>query len=273
VLAGLQGDEREAKELLVRADEQFSSQRLSILLAQAEFARGVIAMTAGRHSDAVDHFSRMFVPDGPAFHELVAHAAAPFVIECAVRAGRVEDARRLMDALEGMAGRTSAALVQIGRRFGRALLADGPDAEGLYKEALDADPKWPFDHARLEMSYGAWLRRQRRIIESRPHLRSARDAFEVLGVKPWSDTARAELRASGERAVEPTPAPKQPLTPQEMQIAQMAASGLSNREIADRLFLSHRTVGAHLYRAFPKLGIVSRSELAGALASIEPLPA
>ena len=178
-----------------------------------------------------------------------------------------------MDALEGMAGRTSAALVQIGRRFGRALLAEGPDAEGLYKEALDADPKWPFDHARLEMSYGAWLRRQRRIIESRPHLRSARDAFEVLGVRPWADTARAELRASGERAVEPTPAPKQPLTPQEMQIAQMAASGLSNREIADRLFLSHRTVGAHLYRAFPKLGIVSRSELAGALASIEPLPA
>jgi DNA-binding CsgD family transcriptional regulator len=273
VLVGLQGDEREAKELLVRADEQFSSQRLSILVAQAEFARGVIAMTAGRHADAVDHFSRMFVPDGPAFHELVTHAAAPFVIECAVRAGRVEDARRLMDALEGMAGRTSAALVQIGRRFGRALLADGPDAEGLYKEALDADPKWPFDHARLEMSYGAWLRRQRRIIESRPHLRSARDAFEVLGVRPWSDTARAELRASGERAVEPTPAPKQPLTPQEMQIAQMAASGLSNREIADRLFLSHRTVGAHLYRAFPKLGIVSRSELAGALASIEPLPA
>ncbi|TME18160.1 MAG: helix-turn-helix transcriptional regulator, partial [Chloroflexi bacterium] len=90
------------------------------------------------------------------------------------------------------------------------------------------------------------------------------------GVLPWADKASAELRASGERMAEPARAPRQSLSPQELQIAQMAASGLSNREIADRLFLSHRTVGAHLYHVFPKLGIVSRSELARALASLEP---
>jgi DNA-binding CsgD family transcriptional regulator len=89
-------------------------------------------------------------------------------------------------------------------------------------------------------------------------------------VQPWADKARAELRAAGEKIPEPSRARRQPLSPQELQIAQMAASGLSNREIADRLFLSHRTVGAHLYRVFPKLGIVSRSELARALASLEP---
>jgi ATP/maltotriose-dependent transcriptional regulator MalT len=266
VLLGLRGDERAAETLIAEAGERLSAPRLSIQLAKGEFARGVIAMTAGRQSSAFDHFSRMFLPDGPAFHQLVAHAAAPLVIECAVRAGRVEDARRLMDKLERMAERTTAPLVQIGVRFGRALLANESEAENLYQKALEADPKWPFGYARLEMSFGAWLRRQRRITESRPHLRSARDAFDALGLQPWADKARAELRASGERDGEPARKARQPLTPQELQIAQMAAAGLSNREIADRLFLSHRTVGAHLYRVFPKLGVVSRSELARALA-------
>ena len=270
VLRGLQGDEGAAEKLIGEAGDDLSALRLSLLLAKSEFARGVIATTAGRQSDAVDHFSRMFLPDGPAFHELVAHAAAPLVIDCAVRAGRLDDARRLMDELEAMAERTTAPLVLIGVRLGRALLANESEAENLYETALDADPKWPFHHARLEMAFGAWLRRRRRITESRPHLRSARDAFDALVLQPWADKARAELRASGERTAEPAPKTRQPLTPQELQIAQMAAAGLSNREIADRLFLSHRTVGAHLYRVFPKLGIVSRSELAQALGSIEP---
>jgi ATP/maltotriose-dependent transcriptional regulator MalT len=108
--------------------------------------------------------------------------------------------------------------------------------------------------ARLEMSYGSWLRRQRRITESRPHLRAARDMFDALGVPPWADKASAELRASGERMAEPPRAPRQSLSPQELQIAQMASSGLSNREIGDRLFLSHRTVAAHLYRVFRNSG-------------------
>ncbi len=270
VLLGLQGDEGAAEKLIAAAEGDLGAQRLSLLLAKGEFARGVIATTAGRQSDAVDHFSRMFLPDGPAFHELVAHAAAPLVINCAVRAGRLDDARRLMDELEAMAERTTAPLVLIGVRLGRALLADESEAENLYEKALDSDPKWPFHYARLEMAFGAWLRRRRRITESRPHLRSARDAFDALGLQPWADKARAELRASGERNAEPAPKTAQPLTPQELQIAQMAAAGLSNREIGDRLFLSHRTVGAHLYRVFPKLGIVSRSELTQALGSIEP---
>lgn len=138
-----------------------------------------------------------------------------------------------------------------------------------YELALNAEPKWPFEYARLQMAFGAWLRRQRRITESRPYLRAARDAFGALGVDPWAGKARVELRASRERIAEPSKAPRQPLSSQELQIAQMAASGLSNREIADRLFLSHRTVGAHLYRVYPKLGIASRSELARALAPTE----
>jgi Bacterial regulatory proteins, luxR family len=196
----------------------------------------------------------MFDPHGPVHHVVVAHAAAPYVIECAVRAGRNDEARRIMTLLEALGKRTPAALVHIGLRLARPLFADESGAQDLYESALDAEPKWPFDFARLEMSYGSWLRRQRRITESRPHLRAAREMFDTLGVQPWADKARAELRTSGERIPEPTRAPRQPLSPQELQIAQMAASGLSNREIADRLFLSHRTVGAHLYRVYPKLG-------------------
>jgi DNA-binding CsgD family transcriptional regulator len=191
-------------------------------------------------------------------------------IECAVRAGRNDEAHRMMAVLEALGQRTPAALVHIGLRFARPLLADGSDAQDLYETALNAEPKWPFDFARLELSYGSWLRRQRRITESRPHLRAARDMFDSLGVQPWADKARAELRASGERIPEPARSLRQALSAQELQIAQMAASGLSNREIADRLFLSHRTVGSHLYRAYPKLGIASRSELPQALAILEP---
>ena len=269
-LSGLQGEERTAEQLIAEATEPLASLGLSIVLAKAEFARGVTYLTAGRHAEAFDHFVRMFDPHGRAYHEVVAHAAAPYVIECAVRAGRNDEARRMMTLLEALGKRTPAALVHIGLRFARPLLADESEAQGLYESALNAEPKWPFDFARLEMSYGSWLRRQRRITESRPHLRAARDMFDALGVQPWADKARAELRASGERIPEPARTPRQPLTPQELQVAQMAASGLSNREIADRLFLSHRTVGAHLYRVFPKLRIASRSELARALATTEP---
>jgi len=268
-LSGLQGEERTAEQLIAEATAPVASMGLSIVLAKAEFARGVTHLTAGRHSDAFDHFIRMFDPHGPAHHEVVAYAAAPYVIECAVRAGRNDEARHAMTLLEALGQRTPAALVHLGLRFARPLLADDSEAQGLYELALDAEPKWPFDFARLEMSYGSWLRRQRRITESRPHLRAARDLFDALGVQPWADKARAELRASGERTAEPSRAPRRPLSPQELQIAQMAASGLSNREIADRLFLSHRTVGAHLYHVYPKLGVASRSELPQALATLE----
>jgi DNA-binding CsgD family transcriptional regulator len=270
VLSGFRGEERTAEKLIAEGTEPLASLRLSIVFAKAEFARGITHLTAGRHADAFDHFARVFDPRGPAHHEVVARAAAPYVIECALRAGRNDEAHRMMTLLEALGKRTPAALVHSALRFARPLLADESEAQELYETALNAEPKWPFDFARLEMSYGSWLRRQRRITESRPHLRAARDMFDALGVRPWADKARAELRASGETIPESVRAPRQPLSPQELQIAQMAASGLSNREIADRLFLSHRTVGAHLYRVFPKLGIVSRSELALALESTEP---
>ena len=271
-IAALRGEEAVVDQITAEAEAASIPMRHRSLLAAIEIVRGLAAMTSGRHSDAFDHFARIFDPKDIVFDELASFGAAGYVIECAVRAGRVEEAGEIMNRLEALGRRSPSPVLHVGLRYARAVLADEPQAEGAYEVALKAEPKWPFEYARLQMSYGRWLRRQRRIIESRPYLRAARDTFEALGVHPWADMARAELRASGERDSAPTKAPLQVLSPQELQVAQMAAAGLSNREIGDRLFLSHRTVGAHLYRVYPKLGIASRADLARALAAIEPAP-
>src|SRR4029077_20714684 len=156
-VAGLQGDERIARQLIAEATEPVASLRLSIVAAKAEFARGVTHLTAGRHSEAFDHFQRIFDPQGSAYHEVVALAAAPYLVECAVRAGRDDEARAAMALLEALGRRTPAALVHIGLRFARPLLAHESEAQNLFELALDAEPKWPLDYARLEMSYGSWL--------------------------------------------------------------------------------------------------------------------
>ena len=158
------------------------------------------------------------------------------------------------------------------RRCTPACVTPGPcwpmtvDAQALFEAALGADlARWPFARARVQLAYGGWLRRQRRAAESRGHLRAARDTFDALGTIPWSERARQELRASGETSRRRTPDARDQLTPQELQIAQMAAEGLTNREIGQKLYLSHRTVGSHLRRIFPKLGVTSRSALRAAL--------
>jgi DNA-binding NarL/FixJ family response regulator len=105
------------------------------------------------------------------------------------------------------------------------------------------------------------LRRHHRVQESRDHLRAARDGFDDLGSAPWAARARDELRSTGERSRVRERDAGDGFSPQEAQIASMVAEGLSNREIGERLFLSHRTVGSHLYRMFPKVGVHSRVEL------------
>ena len=124
--------------------------------------------------------------------------------------------------------------------------------------------------ARLQLAQGAWLRRHRRLTESREPLRTARETFAALGAGTWADRSDQELRASGETGWRPVASPREQLSTQEAQIARLAAQGLSNREIGERLFLSHRTVGSHLYRIFPKLEVTSRMQLAQVLAAGAP---
>jgi DNA-binding NarL/FixJ family response regulator len=117
----------------------------------------------------------------------------------------------------------------------------------------------------LQLAYGIWLRRARRAREARPRLQAALEAFDALTASAWDERTRQELRAAGVTSERRVPERREALTPQELQIALMAAKGLSNREIGQRLYLSHRTVGSHLYRTFPKLDITSRHQLRDAL--------
>jgi DNA-binding CsgD family transcriptional regulator len=147
----------------------------------------------------------------------------------------------------------------------RGLLAEPADAEA-YLAAPLADPAgntWPFERAQLQLDYGEWLRRQRRINDAKPVLRDALETFRRLGAAPWTRRAESELRACGVTA---HAAPARPdalagLTAQQREIVILAGRGLSNAEIADRLFLSPRTVASHLYRSYPKLGIAGRHQL------------
>ena len=120
--------------------------------------------------------------------------------------------------------------------YARPLVADGDDAEQLYQAALaDGLANWPDYRARMLLRYGEWLRRQRRTAESRAPLREARDSFDALGLASLAERARLELRASGESSSRREPRPWDELTPQELQIARMAADGMSNREIGQQL--------------------------------------
>ncbi len=205
-------------------------------------------------------------------HNHVAHWVMTDVVEAAIRTDR------LAEAAAHLAAVCEANFAAISPRLG--LLAKAAAAIGatddraleLFDEALataGAD-HWPFDLGRLELACGERLRRLRATTESRVHLAAALDTFERLGARPWADRAAKELRATGQTKPRRVGFPKETLTPQEHEIAMLAASGLSNKQIGQRLFLSHRTVAAHLYRAFPKLGVTSRAGLRDAL---DALPA
>jgi DNA-binding NarL/FixJ family response regulator len=191
--------------------------------------------------------------------------------EAALHTGRGDRARARVAEVEAAVGEHPGVWVELSLRHARAVLADDQEADARFGEALGADlALWPFPRARLLLAHGQWLRRRRRIAESRAPLRAAREAFDTLGCAAWSSQARRELRASGESSRRRDPAARDQLTAQELQIARLAAQGLSNREIGQRLYLSHRTIGTHLYRTFPKLGITTRSELGSALGAPSP---
>jgi DNA-binding CsgD family transcriptional regulator len=144
----------------------------------------------------------------------------------------------------------------------RALLTEGEDATRHFEEALRLGTgARPFDLARIQLLYGEHLRRERRRIDSREPLKAALETFERFHADPWADRARAELRASGETARKRDPGRTRDLTPQELQIASLVASGMTNKEIAAQLFLSKRTIDFHLRHVFVKLGISSRTQL------------
>ena len=149
----------------------------------------------------------------------------------------------------------------------RALTAATDHATPIFDEALvtRGAAGWPFDHARVKLAYGEHLRRIHLPAEAALQLKEALRTFQDLGATPWERRATAQLRAIGLPAHRTTGTQDAALNAQDREIATLAASGLTNKQIAQRVNLSHRTVGAHLYRIFPILGITSRAALHDAL--------
>ena len=159
------------------------------------------------------------------------------------------------------APRRDRALVEHGRALlGRRRRRRGSTSSG--RSTAHAESPRPPDRARTELAYGEYLRRARRRVDAREHLRAALALFEELGAAPWAERAAQELRASGETARRRDVSTATDLTAQERQVAALVRQGLSNRDAAAQLFVSPRTVDFHLRNVFSKLGVTSRAELA-----------
>ncbi|MGA5573782.1 ATP-binding protein [Streptomyces koyangensis] len=265
----LQGDTAAAR---VRAEEALGLVDPLESRSVAVYARralGAAAAADGAHESAYGHLRRVFTADGAPVHYHASYPALAELAAAAVRCGRHAEAAAVVErAAAALAGDASPRLAALISRA-RGLLADPEEAEPHFRAAL-ADPVreyWPFEHAQTLLDLAEWLRRRRRIAEARGPLTEALETFRRLGAHPWAERARAEARAAGLDAGGTAPDALAELSPQQRQIVRLAAGGLTNREIGERLFLSPRTVGSHLYRSFPKLGVTARSQLRDVLAA------
>ncbi|MER5430089.1 AAA family ATPase [Streptomyces sp. NPDC002588] len=271
--AGLVATLRGETEAAARAVRELRSHGLfpgmpfvTVMVQQIE---GLLALLDGRTTEAFDLFARAFDPADPHYHSVSRWLIAPDLADAAVAAGTVDQARELLAELPELALRLPSEMMVVAQAYTDAVLATDDTAEERYAAALTAIPAgWTLSHARLHLHHGRRLRRQRRNVDARNPLRAARDAFDRAGAQPWAEMAREQLRAAGESSGRRQANTGEQLSAQERQIAELAAQGLSNREIGQRLFISHRTVGAHLYRIYPRLGISSRGKLAAALAAL-----
>ncbi|MEY9852307.1 DNA-binding NarL/FixJ family response regulator [Leifsonia sp. EB41] len=268
MVAAARGD----RELVQRVTDELvgwaAPNRVGFVLQLAAHARSVAALGDGDYETAYRHALDVCSPSTvPAFKPAALWVLFDLV-EAAVRAGRTDEARTHATDIDasGVAGISPRlALITAGAS---ALVSDDDGFRDAYRRAL-ATPdagRWPFLQARIELAYGERLRRAKHTTDARAVLTQALTTFERLGAEPWASRARTELRASGlalDRAGDGAAAD---LTPQQREIAELAAAGLSNRQIGEKLFLSPRTVGAHLYQVFPKLGVTSRAGLRDALA-------
>ncbi|WP_043664598.1 AAA family ATPase [Streptomyces xylophagus] len=257
--AALRGQAGRAEEL---ADAVAAWQRTE-LVPTLRLIRGLARLGEGRYTEAYDELGPLLDQPHAGLRWEGFAAVMPFAM-AADRGGRRHEAAHVIATIEEAARVTPAPLLHVQLPYARAVLAPDTTAEELYLVALGQDlSRWPLVKARTEHAYGQWLRRRRQAARSRTMLLSARTAFDLVGASDWAGHHVPAVDA-------PLPSVTALLSPQETLIVRLAAEGLSNREIAERLYLSHRTVAAHLYRAFPKLGITSRGELAPLLKQPQP---
>jgi RNA polymerase sigma factor (sigma-70 family) len=262
-LVAMRGDEAEARRLIDAARPTATERGEGAGLSFMDWAESVLYNGLGRYDEAMAAALRVIDRA-----ELVpVNWVLPELIEAASRAGARDLAattnRNLTD--RSKASGTDWAVGIAARSH--ALLADDEHAEELYAEAIErlARTRIAVDLARAHLLYGEWLRRQHRRVDARKQLRTAHEMFSDFGMEAFAERARIELRATGERLRERTAETLDQLTPQELQVSRLAAHGSTNREIAAQLFISPSTVEYHLRKAFRKLHVKSRTQLANRL--------
>ncbi|MFC4908364.1 helix-turn-helix transcriptional regulator [Actinomadura gamaensis] len=258
-----QGDTASARALAGEALRLVDPLESRSVAVYAHRALASAAIADGDYETAYEYARAVFDADGGPVHYHASYPALPELAASAARSGHHADAIEIVErSARTTAGSGSSRLRSLVHR-GRALLAEPEHAEPAFQAALaDSElQRWPFEHAQTLLEYAEWLRRRRRIAEARPFLTAANDTFLRLGARPWAERARSESRAAGLDTGTADPGGFAGLSPQQQQIVRLAARGLSNREIGERLYLSPRTVGSHLYRTFPKLGVTARSQL------------
>jgi DNA-binding CsgD family transcriptional regulator len=263
-VAAIRGEEKKCFSLAQQASETATSHGLGLHNSIAHWALGLLFLGRRRWDEAADQFQAVSSSADGQGHPYVAVTALPDLVEAAVRADRRDAAESGVRGFLAVAHETSPDWYNALASRSRALIADDRDAkEQILLEALASHQHdgRPFNHARTRLLLGEHLRRERRRAEARPHLRNAVETFQRLGTTPWEKRARAELRATGERARRREPSTVTQLTPQQIQIARLVAEGATNKEVATQLFLSPRTVDYHLRNVFAKLGITSRNDL------------
>ena len=256
-----QGQPERARQTLERARRWLAGDPTMLWHDDVHWAAGVAALCEANPAEALDHLVKM------SLHRTSVRWAIADVAEAAAGCGRQDTVR---DLVADVGEQAKALGVQsfLVRRAQALVAGDDSEAEDHFTAAAAVHvPAADVEVARTHLLYGEWLRRRRRIVDARAHLSVAFSAFDAAGTKAFADRAAGELRAAGV-AASPSRAGSGAagvLTSQELQIAQLAASGMTNREIADRIYRSHRTVAAHLYKVFPKLGITRRNQLHAAL--------
>jgi DNA-binding CsgD family transcriptional regulator len=268
LVAAARGQDSTARALADQLTEWAVPRGLRLLRQFAHRIRGLADLGSGDYASAYRELTAIspagrFGPCAP-----VAVTVPLDLVEAALRTGRIAEAAAHVAAMERtplFTGRPKLALLAAGSA---ALIASGEEATARFERALalPGAERHAFERARIQLAYGEHLRRSRSPRASRAQLDAALTTFRDIGARPWATRAWEELRATGvAQRIAPGDRRAGALTAQEEQIAMLAASGLSNKEIGSRLHLSPRTVGAHLYRIFPKLGISSRAALRDAL--------
>ncbi|TDW21454.1 ATP-binding protein [Kribbella kalugense] len=259
-LAAFRGDRDETLALVAATEQDGTRRGEGIGLAFADWASAVLANGLGRYQDAAEAAERAFQDPRD---ELSMMLVPGELVEAAVRIGAIDTAHRACQVLGGMADATGTDWALGVYARSRAMISAGDTAERLYRDALAhlEKTRLKVELARAQLLYGEWLRRERRRTDAREHLRTAHASFEAMGLAGFAERAWRELQAAGGTARKRAVPTQSELTAQEGQIARMARDGLSNPEIATRLFISARTVQYHLRKVFSKLDITSRSQL------------